>query len=149
MYLKLQTVRYCEQAPGSSTLDNHIRERQQVTASTLNPALLPLRWVEIPCMVRTLSNALREIGISSTECVDLLKVDVEGHELQVLRGIDHQDWPRIRQIVIEVHNTGEQLQDIRQLLTRKGFTVRDDSSEFDHEARARTNNIMVYASKCT
>ena len=30
--------------------------------------------------------------------VDLLKVDVERAELDVLRGISSQDWPRIRQV---------------------------------------------------
>jgi hypothetical protein len=35
--------------------------------------------------------------------VDLLKIDVERAELDVLLGIDERDWPRIRQIVAEVH----------------------------------------------
>ncbi len=37
--------------------------------------------------------------------MDLLKVDVEGAELDVLRGVDPQDWARIRQVVVEVRSS--------------------------------------------
>ena len=55
--------------------------------------------------------------------VDLLKVDVEGEEYEVLRGIDAGDWPRIRQIVAEVHDKKGRLQQVTRLLEDKGFTV--------------------------
>jgi len=53
------------------------------------------------CEMRTLSEIIREHAI---EQIDLLKVDVEKSELDVLQGIEEQDWPRIKQIVIEVEH---------------------------------------------
>ena len=54
--------------------------------------------------------------------VDLLKIDVEGAELEVLKGIDEADWPRIQQVTMEVEN--EDLSDkIEALLARHGFDV--------------------------
>ncbi|GAC1439373.1 MAG: hypothetical protein NVSMB51_17210 [Solirubrobacteraceae bacterium] len=38
--------------------------------------------------------------------VDLLTIDVERAELDVLAGVGAADWPKLRQIVIDVH--GEQ-----------------------------------------
>ncbi|HSC87912.1 MAG TPA: FkbM family methyltransferase, partial [Polyangiaceae bacterium] len=35
------------------------------------------------------------------ERIDLLKVDVEGAELEVLQGIGPETWPRVRQVVLE------------------------------------------------
>lgn len=46
------------------------------------------------CSVVPLSLALDNLGV---RVVDLLKVDVEGDELAVLRGISAGDWPKIRQ----------------------------------------------------
>ncbi|MEP7342690.1 MAG: amino acid adenylation domain-containing protein [Acidobacteriota bacterium] len=51
--------------------------------------------------VRKLSDILLEEKI---ERVDLLKIDVQRAELDVLKGIDDQDWRKIWQIVMEVHD---------------------------------------------
>ena len=53
------------------------------------------------CRLRPLSPLVRELGI---ERIDLLKVDVEKSELLVLDGIAEEDWPKIRQVVVEVHS---------------------------------------------
>lgn len=54
--------------------------------------------------------------------IDLVKVDVEGAELEVLRGIDDQDWPRIAAVVVEVHDVDGRLEEVERLLTRHGFS---------------------------
>lgn len=54
------------------------------------------------------------------EAVDLLKVDVERAELDVLRSIADQDWPKIRQLVMEVHDLNGALSAVRELLDVKG-----------------------------
>jgi 31-O-methyltransferase len=76
--------------------------------------------------VTTVSEAMRESG---TETVDLLKIDVDGAEWEVLRGIDAADWPWLRQLVIEVHNVGGRIERVQKLLESYGFAVaveRDD-----------------------
>jgi FkbM family methyltransferase len=73
---------------------------------------------EIECDVRTLSSILEERGI---ERVDLLKVDVEGAELEVLRGIRAEDWPKLQSMVLEVHDEDGRLQAMLDLLARHGF----------------------------
>jgi hypothetical protein len=51
--------------------------------------------------------------------VGLLKVDVERAELAVLRGVAPRDWPAIRQVAIEVHDSAggtKELAAVRELL---------------------------------
>ena len=43
----------------------------------------------------TVSDLIRNHGLAR---IDLLKIDVEGAELDVLRGIAHKDWQLIRQV---------------------------------------------------
>lgn len=57
-------------------------------------------------------------------CVDLLKVDVERAELEVLQGIEEADWPKVRQLVVEVHDVEGRLAAVQALLQgRAGFRV--------------------------
>lgn len=58
------------------------------------------------CEVRTLSHVIREERV---ERVDLLKVDVEGAELDVLDGIEPEHWPMMRQIAVEISPTNKPL----------------------------------------
>ena len=72
------------------------------------------------CPLKTVSEVMRENRI---ERVDLLKVDVEKSELDVLRGIDADDWSRIKQVVVEVHDQNDRLREVRELLEHHGFDV--------------------------
>lgn len=47
------------------------------------------------CPMCTVSDLIER---HSLKCIDLLKVDVEGAELDVLRGIRPEHWPWIRQV---------------------------------------------------
>jgi FkbM family methyltransferase len=51
------------------------------------------------CALCTLSEVLAQQHLAH---VDLLKIDVEGAELDVLRGVLPADWPRIRQVPASV-----------------------------------------------
>jgi hypothetical protein len=75
--------------------------------------------------------------------VDLLKVDVERAELAVLAGIAPADWPRIRQVALEVHDAGGRLAAVRALLEGAGFgvVVSQDS------ALTGSNLYNVYAAR--
>jgi FkbM family methyltransferase len=75
------------------------------------------------CPVRRLSDVMRDEGI---EHIDLLKIDVQRAELDVLRGIDDDDWPRISAMVLEAHDRPApgiegRVNEIRGLLERHGF----------------------------
>ena len=62
------------------------------------PAAVPESIIEVP--VRTLDDILQEANAPVP--IDFLSVDVEGHELEVLRGLDFTRW-RPRLIMVEDH----------------------------------------------
>ena len=70
------------------------------------------------CQLRTLSDIMYENAI---EHIDLLKVDVEKSELDVLKGIQEEDWAKIKQIVVEVYDRDGRLDQIVELLKRHGY----------------------------
>lgn len=74
---------------------------------------------EVECEVRPLSEVVDELGI---ERIDLLKVDVEGAELEVLDGIDDGTWERIHQVALET-GTGEAAVAAADQLRARGFRV--------------------------
>jgi 31-O-methyltransferase len=76
--------------------------------------------ITLECELRTLSSVLREESLGH---VDLLKVDFEKAELDVLRGVGGADWPRIRQVVAEVHDQHGRAAAMARMLTAEGFSV--------------------------
>ena len=54
---------------------------------------------------------------------DLLKIDVEGAELEVLGGIDDIHRSKIRQVLMEIGDVEGSLTKARMLLDPKGFAV--------------------------
>ncbi len=79
-----------------------------------------LRPRPVSCRVETLSRVVYALHIGA---IDLLKIDVEGAEWDVLRGIGPNDWPRIRQVVAEVHDEDGRVARVEALLRDQGFTV--------------------------
>jgi nonribosomal peptide synthetase DhbF len=95
------------------------------------------------CTVRTVPDVRRELGI---ERIDVLKVDVEGAELDVLRGLDDDagEWGRVRSAVVEVHDVDDRVNQVRAILERHGF----DRIAVDVEAGfERTVLRNVYATR--
>jgi 31-O-methyltransferase len=76
--------------------------------------------VVLECELRTLSSVLDSYAI---ERVALLKIDVERSELDVLEGIEERDWPKILQIVAEVHDEGDRVAAVTALLEKRGFVL--------------------------
>lgn len=74
----------------------------------------------VTCEIRTLSSVLDEQLVPR---IDLLKIDVEGAEEDVLRGIREEHWPLIRQIMIETHFGKEQSSRVAAELRRRKFEV--------------------------
>jgi amino acid adenylation domain-containing protein/FkbM family methyltransferase len=89
--------------------------------------VLPVRFVaeQQKARLRRLSDVIREEQI---ERIDLLKIDVQRAEEDVLRGIDDDDWSRIDQVVMEVHdrpgtNSEGRIKRIIDLLSAHGFSA--------------------------
>jgi hypothetical protein len=76
--------------------------------------------------------------------VDLFKIDVEGSERDVLMGLNEKDWPKIRQIVLEVHDSPKTLPEIVEQLERHGFRVTAVPEEKTGEISGTT---MAYATR--
>ena len=100
-------------------LDSESRNDQQMAAevSALIEGRLHARTESV--QLRTLSSIIEEEGIDR---IDLLKVNVEKSELDVLRGLGPADWPKIRQLVIEV-DLEEHLEPITTLLEKQGYEI--------------------------
>lgn len=65
----------------------------------------------------------QEIAATGVDRVDLLKLDIEKAELEALRGIEESDWPKVRQVVAEVHDIDGRLAEFTGLLEGHGFEV--------------------------
>lgn len=76
------------------------------------------RATQVTCQLRTLSEIIREQNIKQ---IDLLKVDVERSELDVLLGIEVEDWQIIKQVVLEVHDLDNRVKKVTNLLMQHGL----------------------------
>jgi amino acid adenylation domain-containing protein/FkbM family methyltransferase len=105
-----------------SFLRNERRRAEGELSEKLIEELLAerLRAERVTCELRTISQVMADEGV---ERIDLLKVDVEKAELEVLSGIAEEDWPKIRQLVVEVHDIDGRLSAITRMLAERGFEV--------------------------
>lgn len=62
----------------------------------------------------------------SIEQIDFLKIDAERSEREILFSIAPQTWPKIRQVVVEVHEGEGASKEIEELLCKQGFEVSVD-----------------------
>ena len=97
---------------------------------------LPVLWLALRERLRrrrvqvrlvTLSTVIESQGLTQ---IDLLKIDVEGAELDVLLGITERDWPKIRQVVIEVHDVDGRVEQVRRMLIEQGFHIVVDQEDW-------------------
>jgi FkbM family methyltransferase len=73
---------------------------------------------QVTCQMKTVSEIIHEYDIQN---IDLLKVDVERSELDVLLGIEEQDWAKIKQVVIEIHDVDHRVEQVTTLLKEHGL----------------------------
>jgi FkbM family methyltransferase len=92
----------------------------------------------VVCELRSLSEVIRDHAV---ERIDLLKIDVEKSELELLAGIDERDWPKIKQLVMEVHNVDGRLERIRDIIEKQGFHLTIEQDDYFKD----TSNYNLYA----
>ncbi|MDQ1449081.1 MAG: hypothetical protein QOC79_2052, partial [Actinomycetota bacterium] len=92
----------------------------------------------VVCELTTLSDAIAEYDVAQ---IDLLKIDAEKSEQDVLQGIEPDDWPRIRQIVMEVHDSGDRIARTRTLLEDNGYRVTLEQQE----SLGASGPVLIYA----
>jgi len=73
--------------------------------------------VQIKCEFDTLSGVITRENIQS---IGLLKVDAELADWEILNGLKAEDWPRIRQVAMEVHVESD-VAPISNFLSERGF----------------------------
>lgn len=132
-HLSIVSGRYADVTEEQEVIQSFLLNQPQTdTERPLSDSLLDellserLKSEHFTCQLKTISEVIRQEGI---EVIDLLKIDVEKSEADVLLGIDAEDWPKIRQIVVEVHDFEGRLSRVTELLTRHGFSLRSDQDD--------------------
>jgi FkbM family methyltransferase len=82
----------------------------------------------IDCQLTTVSEIIHQYQIES---ISLMKIDVEGSELDILLGIKEQDWSKIKQFTIEVHDIDRRVETITKMLTGNGYQVYINQEDWD------------------
>lgn len=131
--------------PGNSTAapeEKYRRHRRHLAPAAAAAALS--RAQRVDCAVATLAQVAAREGLRR---IDLLKVDVEGWEVEVLRGADDACWRAARQAVVEVHDVegsatggGGRVAEARELLEGQGFAV-------EEERCGGTGTVLLYATR--
>ncbi len=96
---------------------------------------------KVNCKVCTLSDLIESKNITE---VNLLKIDCEGHEWEVIKGIKEEHWSMIKAIVMEVHDLKERVLLIEDLLHKKGFNNINKEKE---KALEETDLVNIYATR--
>lgn len=89
---------------------------------------------------RPAEKALEASEVAPTRRVALLKIDVEGDELDVLQSLQHAHWVLIDRVIIESHPN--HVEEICVLLQQEGFSGSKMVIEKDG-----TGNVFMYASR--
>lgn len=116
----------------NATLDGFVKGVLKGAHPCVRPLLWPLVWAllwpfmqiatqtePVQCTIRTLSEHVDRLGLDS---IDLLKVDVEGAEMAVLRGVRPEHWGRVRAVVVETEPGNREA--VVELLEKRGYEVR-------------------------
>ncbi|WP_138506146.1 non-ribosomal peptide synthetase, partial [Nostoc sp. PA-18-2419] len=100
---------------------NIVANETEISSQAIDELLAErLQSQQFTCQLRTISDVISEYGV---EKIDLLKIDVEKSEKDVLSGIQQEDWQKIQQIVVEVHNINGRLEEIATLLKKHGYNL--------------------------
>ncbi|KAM7216734.1 Methyltransferase sdnD [Rhypophila decipiens] len=125
---------YFPNLPGNSTLlpeekkklyEEAVRKRGKETADARFGGA-----VKVDVKLERLSDVLREQYPDGLDKIDLLKVDVEGAELDVLKGMDDEHWRLVQNVVVETWEPSGIRPMIEALLEEEGFEITRDKAEW-------------------
>ncbi|PLN76818.1 methyltransferase FkbM [Aspergillus taichungensis] len=123
---QMTTLTYYPNVPGNSTLQAMDKVRDQEVLREHFGAGKVEGWfrdpVEVEVPVHRLSDCLGRY-VDKGNAIDLLKIDVEGSEMSVLRGVDEADWLRVRHVLVEVTGLNGCRDQVQDFLRTKGFTI--------------------------
>lgn len=117
-----RTLIHNERAQGKEGLEELLRYEDELVEARFRSET----W---SCPLRTLSEVIRERAVAR---IDLLKIDVEKSELDVLAGLADEDWGKVEQAVVEVHDLGDRLEEAVALFRSHGFVVRLEQDDLYH-----------------
>lgn len=100
-----------------------------------------LRRETVTCEMRTISGFVRDRQI---ERIDYLKIDVERAELDVLNGVDPDDWRKVERVVVEVHDIQDRMRTITSLLSQRGL---DNIAVSQPPTLIDSNIFVVFATR--
>lgn len=101
--------------------------------------------VQVMAKLRRLGEVLDEC-LEENDKVDLLKIDVEGAEVDVLEGVGEKWWKKVMQVVMEVENFATEKK-VRHILEKEGFSVISRASEREKNPAVLSEVSMVYATR--
>ncbi len=95
---------------------------------------------KIECELKTISEVIREHDLAA---IVLMKIDVEGSELDIIEGIAEEDWPRIKQFVVEAHDFDGRVEKMKSLFESRGYQTVVSQEEW--ELHKLINVFTIYA----
>lgn len=126
--------------PGASRLLGHLAPRLQ--RSLFDRALDRIQDTrrELWLPVRRLESLVEAEGL---ERIDLLKIDVEGGELDLLEGLGERSWSLVRRLVLEILDVEGAKEKVLSLLRDRAFRV----TESQDSAYLGTRFSLIHATR--
>lgn len=135
---------HADRQADADVVRSFVRKHDGDGSAAFEPALLE-ELLDDRLTSRTLDVTLDTISAvvarEGVDRIDLLKINVEKSEAQVLAGIADADWPKIRQIALELHDMDGRLEAVLALLKAHGFTVTVEQ-DWRLEESAKTNYYL-------
>ncbi|HEY8429196.1 MAG TPA: FkbM family methyltransferase [Sandaracinaceae bacterium] len=97
---------------------------------------------KVVCELSTLTKIIEQERVPK---IDLLKIDVEGAELDVLLGLSDDGWRKVRQIVLEGHDKEGRLNELVRLIESHGMKIGTIGKPADTEALGLANFMLTAA----